>query len=134
MSALALNTIQQALYSKLSGDGVLMGMITGLFDAVPERTTLPYVIIGDGIERNESALGDTTARCELNVHVWTDTAGRKSALTIMNRIYGLLHHGTMSIDGFELIILQCEEAATRLEDEGAAMHGEMTFTIVVRSA
>lgn len=38
---MTLASVQQALYSKLTGDGVLMGMVSGVYDAVPERVALP---------------------------------------------------------------------------------------------
>ena len=37
MSDLALMEVQRALYTKLGGDGVLMGMVTGVYDAVPQK-------------------------------------------------------------------------------------------------
>lgn len=130
---MALTQVQQALYSKLSGDGVLMGMISGVFDTVPERTVLPYVVIGDGAMRSEDTPADSTARCALTLHVWTDAQGRKAALTIMERLYGLLHQGTLGISGFECIEVRCEDAETRLEASGEAMHGEMNFSVLVRA-
>ncbi len=132
MSTLALNSVQQGLYSKLIGDGVLMDMIAGVFDAVPERTAMPYIIIGDGVAKEAAALESASVQCELVIDVWTDAAGRKTALTIMNRIYGLLHQGTLSLSGFEVILMRCEEAATRLEPDGPHMRGEMLFSALVR--
>jgi hypothetical protein len=129
MSALALNRIQQGLYAKLSGDGVLMGMVSGIFDAVPERSELPYIVIGDGEQRqeaNEIAL----ARCELTLHVWTATDGRKTALTIMERLYGLLHQGTLTIDGLTVVLMRCERAGTRLAEEGTRLHGELVIALL----
>ena len=130
MSALALNIIQQGLYHKLSGDGVLMGMVNGIFDAVPQGTPLPYIVIGDGLQRQE-ANDVTLARCELTLHVWTDSSGRKTALTIMNRIYGLLHQGALTLDGFALVLMHCEQAATRLAEEATRLHGELTCSMLV---
>ncbi len=132
MTLLALSSAQQALYSKLSGDGVLMGMVDGIYDAVPEQTPLPYVIIGDGASEVLDSLGSVTTRCEQEIHVWTDTAGRKSALTIMDRIYGLLHQGTLTVTSFELMQVRALEMFTELVEEGPHMHGVMRFEILVR--
>ena len=38
--------LQEALYSRLNGDSTLGALITGVFDAVPDDTALPIVIIG----------------------------------------------------------------------------------------
>ena len=132
MTVLALKNVQQALYSKLSGDGVLMAMITGVFDALPEQTSLPYVIIGDGVESKEDSLESSHSRCELAIHVWTGALGRKTVLNVMDRVYGLLHQGSLTLTGFELLLMRCREAFTELVEEGPHLHGVMQFEIVVR--
>ena len=134
MTTLALTNIQQALYSKLTGDGVLMGMITGVYDAVPERTALPYVVIGDGSSEVADSLASTTTRCELEIEVWTDIKGRKSALIAMDRIYGILHQGTLSVSGFELLHARCLESFTELVEVGPRLRGVLRFEILVREA
>ena len=134
MTVLALNSVQQALYSKLSGDGVLMGMVSGVYDAVPERTALPYVVIGDGTSEVLDSLASITTRCEIQVQVWTDVAGRKSALTIMDRIYGLLHQGTLSPSGVEFIQARALDMFTELVEAGPHLHGVMRFELIVREA
>lgn len=131
MSTLALKALQQALYSKLSGDGVLMGMVTGLYDVVPQRTTAPFVVLGDGSAQGEEASGVAVTRCSLTVHVWTEAVGRKAALIIMDRIYGLLHEATLTISGYQLVLMRGEKASTQLADEGAYLHGQLGFTVML---
>ncbi|MEJ0009859.1 MAG: DUF3168 domain-containing protein [Alphaproteobacteria bacterium] len=130
MSALALNELQQALYAKLSGDGVLMGMISGLYDVVPQETALPYVILGDGATQGEASDADVS-RCTLSLDVWTDAGGRKQALTILDRIYGLLHLGTLSLSGYDLLLMRCEKAQTSLAEEGTRLHGTLSVLVLV---
>lgn len=89
-------------------------------------------MIGDGTERKEDSLESSTSRCELTLHVWTDASERKTALTILDRIYGLLHQGTISPSGLELIVMRCQESLTELAEAGSHMHGQITFEIVVR--
>ncbi|MGK3796902.1 DUF3168 domain-containing protein, partial [Enterococcus faecium] len=88
---LALMEVQRGLYSKLHGDGVLAGMVSGIYDVVPQHALLPYVMIGDSASKAAAADGTTLTECQLELEVWTDTGGRKTALAIMNRIHALLH-------------------------------------------
>lgn len=131
MSSLALMEVQHALYTKLNGDGVLMGMVTGVYDAVPQKTTLPYVVIGDGKLRELPADGLNIATAELSIDVWTDASGRKYALTILNRIFALLHLGTLTLSGLQQVVLRCDEAETMLAEVHDRIHGTLTLRATV---
>lgn len=131
MSSLALMEVQRALSVKLRGDGVLMGMVTGVYDAVPQRSSLPYVVIGDGQMRVLEAQGLALHELGLELDIWTDTGGRKSALAIMNRLFATLHQGTLTLTGFQQVTLRCEEAETELEEQGTRLYGRLNLRIVV---
>lgn len=128
MSSLALMEVQRALYTKLNGDGVLMGMVTGIYDVTPQRTVLPYVAIGDGQMQELPADALNIAELRLQLDVWTAAAGRKTALAILNRLFAVLHLGTLTLSGFQQVILRCEQADTTLVEQGINIHG----TLVVR--
>jgi hypothetical protein len=99
MSGLALMEVQRALHAKLSGDVVLAGLVNGIYDAVPPRLALPYVMIGDGQTRTLGADALSVTEVDMQIDVWTEASGRKTALTIMNRLFALLHLGTLSLTG-----------------------------------
>lgn len=131
MSGLALMEVQRALSNKLNSDVVLMGMVSGVYDAVPQRLALPYVVIGDGQMRSIDADALNLAELNVQVDVWTDSSGRKTALTIMNRVFALLHLGTLSISGFEQVILRCEQADTAILEQGTRIHGTLNVRVMV---
>lgn len=131
MSGLALMEVQRALSNKLNSDVVLMGMVSGVYDAVPQRLALPYVVIGDGQMRSIDADAMNLAELNVQVDVWTDSSGRKTALTIMNRVFALLHLGTLSMSGFEQIILRCEQADTAILEQGTRIHGTLNVRVMV---
>ncbi|MDX2095168.1 MAG: DUF3168 domain-containing protein [Alphaproteobacteria bacterium] len=131
MSSLALMEVQRALHTKLQGDGVLMGMVSGVYDAVPQKTPLPYVVIGDGQMRELPAATLTINELTLQIDVWTASSGRKTALAIMNRLFALLHLGTLTLDGLQQVILRCTEARTELAEQATHMHGTMNLRVTV---
>jgi hypothetical protein len=131
MTGLALMEVQHALYTKLHGDGVLMSMVTGIFDAEPQKTALPYIVIGDGSLRELPAEGVTLSELTLQIDVWTDASGRKSALTILNRLFAVLHLGTLTLAGLQQVILRCNQADTALMEEHAHVHGSLTLKATV---
>lgn len=131
MNALALMEVQRALYTKLSGDAVLMDMVSGIYDAVPQNTPLPYVFIGDGNQQLRAAEAALVTECQLDLYVWTESQGRKQALSILNRLHGLLHLGTLTLNGFELVHLHVVQASTALVEEGAMLNGRLRLQLAV---
>jgi len=131
MSSLALMEVQRALYTKLQGDGVLLGMVTGVYDAVPQKTALPYVVIGDGRLRTISSDALDLSEMELQLDIWTDAKGRKAALVIMSRLYALLHLGALTLSGFQQVTLRCEQADTELTEQATRIHGSLIVRATV---
>lgn len=131
MSGLALMELQKGLFSKLNGDGVLMGMVAGIYDAVPQMAALPYIIIGDGRSSAVAADGVSVTECRLDLQIYTDVGGRKTALNIMNRIHALLHLGALTLTGYQLVLLRVEQAATELAEQARRVHGTMQLVVTV---
>jgi hypothetical protein len=132
MSSFALQPVQQALYSKLTGDGVLMGMISGVYDAPPQHAAVPYVVIGDGAATLKPQVANDVTECDLEVNVWTTASGRKVALAILNRLHGLLHQGSLSVSGFTLLSMVATAADTQLEPNNDRILGRLQITVLVR--
>lgn len=131
MSNLALLEAQHALYNKLHGDGVLMGMVSAIYDNVSQKGTLPYVVIGDGVNSPVAVEGLQVSDLQLQISVWTEVGGRKPLLTILNRIYALLHLGTLSISGFQQVVLRCVQTETQVAEAGNRLQGTMLVHLVV---
>ncbi len=131
MSNLALMEVQRALYTKLSGDGVLMGMVTGVYDAVPQKTALPYVVIGDGRANVEPADEVTLTELQMQIEVWGDATGRKKVLTILNRIFSLMQLGTLTLTGYQHVLLRCEQADTEIAEQGQNTRGALIVRAIV---
>lgn len=134
MTVLALQAIQPAIYHKLIGDGVLMGMVTGVYDVVPQNAATPYVVIGDGTAQELPQVVNQLTEITLDLHVWTKGGGRKSVLSILNRIYGLLHQGTISPSGFTLISMHCSDAQTNVDALHDRVEGVLRVVIMVMEA
>ena len=132
MSSFALQPVQQALYGKLTGDGVLMGMISGVYDAPPQHAAVPYVVIGDGTATVKPQVSVDIIECDLDLNVWTTASGRKVALAILSRLHGLLHQGSLSVSGFTLLSMVANAADTQLEPNNDRIFGRLQITVLVR--
>ena len=134
MSSLALMEVQRALYAKLTADGVLMGMVTGVYDVVPQQSALPYIVLGDGAGTVRAADAADVTDCRLALHVWSEMGGRKTVLAIMNRLQALIHLGAMTLDGFALVSMRVEQASTTLADQGVHLRGVLGILVTVEAA
>ena len=132
MSGAILQAVQQALYSKLTGDSALMDLVNGVYDVVPQQTALPYIVIGDGSADLLAQSQETTSQCQMSLNVWTGGNGRKLALSILNRLHMLLHHGMLSFTGFTLLSMSCSRAETQVDVDQNRIYGVLELSITVR--
>lgn len=134
MTAAVLQAVQQALYTKLTGDAVLMDQLSGVYDAVPQQGRVPYLVIGDGAAEDRSQLGAALTECTMQLHVWTEGGGRKAALGILQRLHALLHHGALGMTGHLLLSMRCLRAETQVQAEQARIYGVLELSLTVATA
>lgn len=131
MNSLGLLQLQQGLFGKLSSDGVLMGMMHAVYDQVPERAHFPYAIIGDGTFEPLETDNMCGARCSISIRIYSQKPGRKEVLRIMDRIYGALHHGTISLAESDVVDVRVERAQTQLLADQKTIEGEITLACLI---
>lgn len=109
-------SVQAALYTALSKDNTLKAKITGVYDAVPEDTKLPYVVIGEGREEEGDLIGVENYAVQVNVHVYTDSSlGYTSSLGILAEVERILNGG-LTISGYTVGPIFVESASTESPD------------------
>ena len=91
--------VQQALYSRLTGDSALMDLITGVYDYVPETAVYPYLVLGEAIETPDNRHGGFGRQTVATLHVWTRHRGHSRGLTIGAQVTALLDHQPLTITG-----------------------------------
>lgn len=126
----ALWPLQKAIFQRLSSDVTLSGVVTGVFDHVPENQPYPYVVIG---EPNELPFDTKTSFGEeisLVIHVWSNYPGKKEAYNILGACQRALAY-KLSLEGFRL--LKVDRAGKQVFDDidPAIKHGvlRMRYTI-----
>jgi hypothetical protein len=70
-----LGPIQQALYERLTDDAELMGLVSGVFDHVPEGTQRPYVVVGEATSIPDNRHGGFGRQSTATLHIWTRERG-----------------------------------------------------------
>ncbi|WOI58604.1 DUF3168 domain-containing protein [Streptomyces fradiae] len=109
--------VQRAVYGRLTGDATLMGLVSGVYDYVPEDVTWPYVVIGEALEVPENWLGGFGRQTTITVHVWTRARGHSPGLGIAARITELLDHQPLTLDGLHHVATRYEFSQTLTDPE-----------------
>lgn len=124
-----LGPIQEAVYEVLSGDATLDGLVTGVFDEVPEGTAMPYVTIGEALEQPAGAHDRYGRETVLTLHVWTDTRGFARATEITSRLVSLLDHQPLTISGHHHVVTRYEFSQTLRDPEPHVRHIPIRFRV-----
>ena len=129
--SLSMQAVQQALIAKLNGDAMLMDAVEAVYDTVPQRSALPYVMI-DALEQEAMpSLGETLWRVGVVLEVWTGAEGRKTAMVILERLQALLHHGTLAIAAHSLREMRVEGAGVESAEAATRVVGTMEISLIV---
>lgn len=132
MTAAAIWELQQALFTALDEDATLSGLISGVFDFVPQDTAFPYVVLErfDGEDWSTSTTEGCKIRCV--VTSFSREGGKEETLSIMERIKELLHDADLSLTGYDLVNLRGLSGDVALESDGITYRGMQRFIATVQ--
>ena len=133
MSGPSVIPLQKAIYVALMADATLMNMISGIYDHVPQSSNFPYVVFGNSQSRAWDNREDSGMDLQVVLDIYSRTAGRKEAGDISERLYTLLHHGQLTLDGQSLILLRFMNSKVELDDDGLTYRASLQFRALVQS-
>ena len=125
----AANALQKAIYTTLTGDAALTGIIgaAGIFDRRMIGKTMPYLMIA---EIATSDIGPGAEEHMLTIEAWSDAEGRKQVQTVADRVKMLLHDTAPALSGATLVNLQHRTTRVRREPRTKAFVAEIAFRAV----
>jgi len=126
--------LQKAVFDKLDQDGTLQGLVTDVYDFVPETTVFPYVKIGVGTSVDNGTKTLKGSDFTLEVSSFSRYRGSKEAKEIMSRVYDLLHEASLSVTGASLVFIRFEFSDVIKENDGLTTHGFQRFRALVNDS
>lgn len=129
--------VQQAIYNALTGNATLSGMITGVFDRVPQPTDagsdadFPYITIGgDAVQPwdTDSSFGVDS---RVTIHVWSRQRGRKETKEILDRVCAILHYQELIVPAGGFVFCLLEYTETFRDPDGLTNHGISRFRMII---
>lgn len=121
--------VQQAIYERLINDEELNEKITGIFDAVPDESPFPYIVLGRIYSEPSDTKTSKGWRVEQILDVWSASKGKKETISIIESIKNALEE-ELSIDGVFVISQQLRNIEI-LEEVVDLFHGTVTYEILI---
>ncbi|MGE0627337.1 MAG: DUF3168 domain-containing protein [Hyphomicrobiaceae bacterium] len=129
-------SLQAAIYSALTGNAELAGLLGGahIYDDVPRGASFPYITFGLTSERDWSTATETGSEHVVTLHVWSRAAGRSEVDGIFTVLRDALHDADLSLVGHRLVNLRQEFSDARREPDGETLHGIVRLRAVTEPA
>lgn len=130
MSGSPARPLQEAIYSRLSGDATLTTTLgAGVFDHVDDSQAFPYVAIGDLTEIPRDTMGKTGREMTVTIHAWSQFKGMDQVNNIQNRVDELLDRWAPTVTGWTAVQMLREFYETFRDPDGVTRHGVMRYRI-----
>lgn len=128
----AQNALLSAIYTRLSSDGDLTGLIgtNGISDRLLPRPKLPGITFGECTSRDYSTDATSGAEHLLTIEIWSDAQGRKELNAIAERVRMLLHDAQLEPDDAVLVNLQHRSTRIRRVMKTGYFRAEALFRAV----
>ena len=124
---------QQIVYTALAGN-----ITANVYDDVPylpegmPRNNFPYVVIRDD-DTSAWDTDDTLGKeIDVNIDIWSRTAGFKQTKAIMGEIYDILNRGALTKTGYNIVDCLCTESQALRDPDGITRHGVMVFKLTIQ--
>lgn len=128
--------IQAAVLELLEGDATLSGLITGVYDYLPETIPFPYVVVGEATDAPDNSHDRYGRQTVITLHVWSQYHGYAQALGIASRVNALLDHQPLTIVGLDHVVTRYEfsQALTDPEAPGNIRHVVLRYRVLTEQS
>ena len=137
MTTEALQQVQAAVYTKLSGDSdvtSLLASAAAIYDHVPATAAFPYIVIADMAASPMDTQLFSGATVTIAIETYSRAAGKTEAQQIAAAIAAALHHTDFAVAGHHLV--SCRITGTQLAQvfDATTWHCRQTAQILVEPA
>lgn len=141
MSGTALDLVQAAVFTRLTGDSTLMTLLGtasapyAVYDSAPNGTPFPYIDISDGEEQPFRTFGSSDGHetyKTLRIYTQDDISkvGFKAAQEIYGRVNTLLDGYALPVTGHTTVMCHLEDTFQVTEDDGVTRQIAATYRVI----
>lgn len=119
-----LNELQAAVYTRLTTLGY------PVYDAVPEQSTYPYIVIGDDFATDWGTKSFPGWSVLVTIHIWSDYNGWQETKAIMDAAEQALCVDEFVLQNHTIAVL-LPESAQVLRDPSGLRHGVLRLRVKI---
>lgn len=120
----ALWELQKAIFQRLSSDPSVTGLVTGVFDHVPNDQAFPYIQLGDPNMLPFDTKTSSGEEIAFVIHAWSQYPGKKEAYDILNACLKSITLSPLSIEGgFSIVRVERQQIQVFDDIDGRNKHG-----------
>ena len=123
--------LQKALYSRLTTDAVLMGMVEGVFDQAAEQQAHPFVEFGPSDATEDDADCIIGAEYASQINVWSRYNGQLEAKRIADRVKKVLHRIELPLTDHAMVAIWVQQIRILQDPDGETTHGVVDVRALV---
>ena len=124
--------IQVAIRDALLADPTIDGLVTGVFDYVPEGTAEPYITVGEAIETPDNTHSGFGHQSVATLHIWTRQRGHAQGLQILEAVKRVLDHQRVTIADRHLVSVRFEFSQTLRDPNPEIRHIPARFRVTTQ--
>ena len=124
--------LQTAIYQRLSSYPALAGKVTGVFDAVDEDQAFPYVTISEPSMLPFTVKQRFGEELTVVLHVWSDYAGKKEAVDIINLCTAALAE-KLTLDSFTIQKIDVDSIRVFDDADPRIRHGVLRLRYTIQN-
>lgn len=141
MSATARSKVQQAVYTLLSEDATLQGLVDRIGDSIPEGVVVSKaVVIGMAIESPDRTFGRNGHALILPIDSYAedriDQTGNRVVDAINDRVVALLDGAELVVEGHDAVLCHLEQTIGIPDPDPKSRHRRLVseFRVIVEDA
>lgn len=119
--------LQKAVFAALDDDATLSGLITGVYNHVPQGSALPYVSIAAIDSSPYQSLSSSGVEIKLQINIYSNDNGSKEVVGLANEVKRILHNTRPTLTGCEVIFLRNSRAVFSKASDGKVWEGKVEF-------
>ncbi|MFH1158060.1 MAG: DUF3168 domain-containing protein [Pseudomonadota bacterium] len=130
--------VQTGVFTRLTGNTALTALLANgansVLDHVPAGTAFPYIVIGESMSKPLGGQRVSGNDMTLTIHSYSRGSGMQEIRGIMSAVYDALHTVSFTVPNQILVLCQCVDSGTGLENDGMTRHGVQRFQIITEPA
>lgn len=121
--------LQVAIIQKLRDSDTLTGLVTGIYDDVPNSAPFPYVSLGSVVEFEEDSHTQRGLNVSAVLHIWSSYPGNKEAAEILAAVCDALDRQPLIVPGWTDVSIAMNQANTSSDPNPDIRHMNVTFRV-----